>query len=238
MSESREAERATDPGAPAGDAAPAGVAVFDLDGTLTWRDTLLPFLRGYLARHPRRWMRLWRLVPAGVDYLLRGRDRGLLKSRLIRAVLGGESRADIDAWAEQFVHSMRHRGMFRPAALAALAAHRDAGQHLVLLSASPDLYVPRIGALLGVELTLCTEVGWRDGRLDGRLTTPNRHGAEKARCLAALRDRFPGQPFSAYGNSAADIAHLRAAEHGVLVNGNAAARRRAVAAGLDVAEWR
>jgi hypothetical protein len=30
------------------------VALFDLDGTLTWRDTLLPFLAGYLIRHPQQ----------------------------------------------------------------------------------------------------------------------------------------------------------------------------------------
>ena len=43
-------------------------------------------------------------------------------------------------------------------ALAALQVHRAAGDHLVLLSASPDLYVPLIGRLLGFERTLCTEI--------------------------------------------------------------------------------
>ena len=37
------------------------VALFDLDGTLTWRDTLLPFLAGYACRHPTRLLRLWPL---------------------------------------------------------------------------------------------------------------------------------------------------------------------------------
>jgi phosphoserine phosphatase len=40
------------------------LAVFDLDGTLTWNDTLLPFLTGYWWRHPLRWLRAWRLLPA------------------------------------------------------------------------------------------------------------------------------------------------------------------------------
>ena len=36
------------------------VAVFDLDGTLTWHDTLMPFLASFLRRHPGRWFGLWR----------------------------------------------------------------------------------------------------------------------------------------------------------------------------------
>ena len=134
------------------------VALFDLDGTLTWRDTLLPFLGGYVLRHPVRLLRLWRLVPALIGYLARGRDRGRLKSTVIRAVMGGERRDLIEAWAESFVLALEPHRRFRSGALAALQAHRAAGDHLVLLSASPDLYVPRIGRLLGFERTLCTEL--------------------------------------------------------------------------------
>jgi phosphatidylglycerophosphatase C len=213
------------------------VALFDLDGTLTWRDTLVPFLAGYVARHPSRVLRLWRLLPAVVSYLAMKRDRGELKSRIIRAVMGSDARALIDAWADTFVGRSRAAGRFRPAALAALEAHRAAGDHLVLLSASPDLYVPRIGRLLRFERTLCTEVAWDGERLDGRLKTPNRRGEEKSRCLAWLRMQYPDLRVVAYGNSASDLAHLRQADSALLVNGNLAARRLAVHEGVPVADW-
>jgi phosphatidylglycerophosphatase C len=222
------------------------VALFDLDGTLTWHDTLVWFLIGYAARHPARWLRLWQILPASIRYLVLDRDRGLLKSRLIRIVMGGDSRRSIDGWADHFVAALKSRGTFRPAALAALEAHRAAGDHLVLLSASPDLYVPRIGRLLGFERTLCTEVLWRgashgaspgDERLDGALRTPNRHGEEKSRCLAWLRTQYAGVPVIAYGNSASDLPHLQRADRAVLVNGNAHARRSAQALGVPVARW-
>lgn len=218
------------------------VALFDLDGTLTWRDTLLPFLTGYLARHPARWLRLWRLPAAVTRYAAQGRDRGLLKSRIIRLVMGGDSRRSVDAWAEHFVGSLERRGTFRNAALTVLEEHRRAGDHLVLLSASPDLYVPRIGALLGFERTLCTEVAWRDDAgvvcLDGALVTANRRGEEKCRCLAWLRTQYPNMPVVAYGNSDSDLPHLRQADRALLVNGNSAARRAATAAGIPVGDWR
>jgi phosphatidylglycerophosphatase C len=217
------------------------VALFDLDGTLTWRDTLLPFLAGYLARHPMRWLRVVRLPVALLRYALKDKDRGALKSGVIRLVMGGDPRRSVDAWAESFVGSLARRGSFRGAALAVLEGHRRAGDHLVLLSASPDLYVPRIGALLGFERTLCTEVAWHEtagqARLDGSLVTANRRGEEKCRCLAWLRTQYPGVPVVAYGNSASDLPHLRQADRALLVNGNSTARRAAAAAGIAVGDW-
>src|SRR5471030_3089693 len=154
------------------------VALFDLDGTLTWRDTLLPFLCGFLVRRPHKTLGLWRLPFALWSYW-QNRDRGDLKSRVIRMIMGGERRAVVDAWAEAFVGGLKPKRRFRPLGLAVLEAHRAAGDHLVLLSASPDLYVPRIGRLLGFERTLCTEIEWRDDRVDGHLKSPNRRGEEK-----------------------------------------------------------
>jgi phosphatidylglycerophosphatase C len=217
------------------------IAVFDLDGTLTWHDTLLPFLTGYALRHPSRLKSLWRLPLAIAGYLA-APDRGLLKSRAIRAVMGGDRRSTIDAWTHVFVASLKRRQVFRPAALAAVEAHRAAGGHLVLLSASPDLYVPAVGQLLGFERTLCTELEWHhdasdEDRLDGALRTLNRRDAEKSRCLAWLRTQYPKLPVVAYGNSRADIPHLRDADRALLVNGSAAARRSATAAGISVADW-
>ncbi len=217
------------------------VALFDLDGTLTWYDTLLPFLWGYAVRHPARWLRLWRLPVALFLFVARDQDRGLLKSRMILMVMGGEPRGRGDAWAENFVAGLHRRRVFRPAALAMLEEHRIAGDHLVLLSASPDLYVPRIGRLLGFERTLCTEVRWQGppgaDRLDGSLLSPNRRGEEKCRCLAVLRSDYRGLPVVAYGNSDSDLPHLREADRALLVNADARTRRSAAAVGIAVADW-
>jgi phosphatidylglycerophosphatase C len=213
------------------------VAVFDLDGTLTWRDTLLPFLMTYLRRHPQRVLGLWRLPFALGSFLARNRDRGLLKSRVIRMIMGGATRTVIDACADSFADTLKPHHRLRPAALAMLEAHRAAGDHLVLLSASPDLYVPRIGRSLGFERTLCTEIEWRGDRLLGTLKTANRRGAEKLRCLTWLRAQYLDLPIVAYGNSASDLDHMRHADRALLVNGNAAARALAVRWGIPTKNW-
>jgi len=212
------------------------LAVFDLDGTLTWNDTLLPFLTGYWWRHPLRWLRAWRLLPAVAAFLVT-RDRGRFKSRVIQTVMGGAARASIDAWADHFVDAIVLKRCLRPEALATVETHRAAGDRLVLLSASPDLYVPRIGRQLGFEKTLCTEIAWAADRLDGTLLTPNRRGEEKRRCLEALRREYPGLPVVAYGNSGSDLPHMIDAERALLVNADGAARRAANRAGIAVGDW-
>jgi phosphatidylglycerophosphatase C len=217
--------------------APNWVAVFDLDGTLTWRDTLVPFLLGFLRRHPLRAFGLWRLPFALLDYAARSRDRGVLKSRLIRMLMSGATRSEINICADAFVGTLRKQGRLRSAALAALEAHRASGDHLVLLSASPDLYVPQIGAWLGFERTLCTELTWRADRLEGALKTANRRGAEKLRCLIWLRAQYPGLPIVAYGNSASDLDHMRQADRALLVNGSGAARSLAKRWDIPTSDW-
>mgnify|MGYP001087943017 CR=1 FL=1 len=56
------------------------VAVFDLDGTVTRHDTLVPFLVGWAVRHPRHLWRLWRLPFSLSRFALGLSDRGRLKA--------------------------------------------------------------------------------------------------------------------------------------------------------------
>lgn len=212
------------------------IAVFDLDGTVTRRDTFVPYLRGWLRRHPARRRRRATLA-AVIRYLATGRDRGRLKSELLRACMGGAGRAEVDAWSDEFVSGLDAASLC-PGALAAIARHRAAGDRLVLLSASVDLYVPRIGRRLGFDETICTGVAWRDGQLDGGLTTANRRGEEKRRCIDDLRRRYPGAGIAAYGNSCSDLPHLAAVDRPVLVNGGRRAIRAAGRLGVRVEDWR
>ena len=212
------------------------IAVFDLDGTVTRRDTFVPYLRGWLRRHPARKRRL-AVIAALIRYFATGRDRGRLKSDLLRACMGGATRTEVDAWSDEFATRLGGARLC-PGALAAIARHGADGDRLVLLSASVDLYVPKIGRRLGFDETICTGIAWRDGRLDGGLTTPNRRGDEKRRCVEALRQRFPGARIAAYGNSRSDLPHLTAVDQPVLVNGGCRAIRSARRLGLQVEDWR
>jgi phosphatidylglycerophosphatase C len=216
---------------------PARLAIFDLDGTITRRDSFMPYVSGFLRRQPLRTLRLLNAVPVAIGFLLGLVGRGALKSALIRAAFGGVSRQELERWNQLYVPRLLADGLF-PQALQAIAAHRAAGDLLILMSASPDLYVPEVGRRLGFAHTICTGVLWRDDRLDGHLTTLNRRGEEKTRCLEELQRQYPGLPVSAYGNSASDLPHMRRAQAGVLVNGDRGSRHEAANSGIQAVEWR
>jgi phosphatidylglycerophosphatase C len=160
---------------------------FDLDETITRRDTLLPYAMGFLLRH-RPWRVLWlvTVISSVLQFLARRVDEGRVKEAFIKATLGGAKRATLDAWTARFVPKVIANGTFANA-LERIAEHRRRGDYLVLMSASTDIYVPAIAKALGFNETLCTGVRWNGDRLDGALTTPNRKGAEKARCFAQAR---------------------------------------------------
>ena len=211
------------------------IAVFDLDGTITRQDTFLPYLRGWRQRHPRAGFAA-RAFTALLRYPF-DRDRGRLKCSLIRASMGGAMRESVRAWTADFVAGLDPAELC-PGALAAIARHRASGDRLVLLSASVDLYAPDIGRRFGFDETICTEVAWHDGRLDGALVTANRRADEKRRCIEALRARFPGTRLVAYGNARADFDHLAVVDEPVLVNAGPLLRREAEERGFRTDDWR
>ncbi len=193
------------------------IGLFDLDGTITRHDTLVPYILGFCLRRPHRLLGLLRMPWALLRYGLEDRDRGALKRTLIKATLRGASRAEIARWNERWVPRLLRRGV-HPEALKRIEEHREHGDHLVLMSASPDIYVPAIARALRMNETICTGVRWDGMHLDGDLTTPNRRGEEKLRCVQALRERYPGCMIAAYGNSASDLPHMQACERAFLVN--------------------
>jgi len=211
------------------------IAVFDLDGTITHRDTLFPLVLRQLARRPWNLLRLIGVVPGALRYLV-DRDRGALKQSLLRATLRGTPRSTLDAASVAFVRDTIEHRCFREA-LATIRRHRDRGHYLVLMSASVDFYVPEFGRQLGFDQVICTGVAWNGDRLDGTLTTPNRLGAEKTKCLRELVNERHDTEVFAYGNSESDLPHLAAARHGLLVNGSIAARRAAADRGIATADW-
>ncbi|HEV2700679.1 MAG TPA: HAD-IB family hydrolase [Steroidobacteraceae bacterium] len=214
------------------------LVVFDLDGTITYRDTLFPYLTGFLKRSHRSRLRLLRVVPALAAFAIGAADRGAVKSAVIRGSLGGATRQELAAWTQEFVPWVIGPAS-SPAALATIKAHRDAGDHLVLMSASTDLYVPQIARALGFDEVICTGVAFdsRD-RLNGALTTPNRQGAEKVRCFQQLLQQHPGLATVAYGNAGSDLAHLKLADQPRLVNASRRTLRQAAALGIaPYATW-
>lgn len=195
-------------------AAPAHVvAAFDFDGTLTWRDTLGPFLRRLLGTPGYLWL-LFACSPWLVAYVLRLTSNDRAKARLLQVALAGRSVAEVARCARAFVQQ-ELPAQWRPWALQRLVAHQRQGHRCVLVSASTSPYMHLVGESLGVDAVLCTEMEVLDGRYSGRMATPNCHSEEKVRRLQAwLAQQFgDARPeLHAYGDTSGDKPMLRLAQ--------------------------
>jgi phosphatidylglycerophosphatase C len=199
---------------PAADAPPVGVAAFDFDGTLTRRDSLLPYLQRGLG-----WPRfLWAMLlssPWLAAFALRLMSNHRAKARLLKIALGGRTEREIAGWTSTFVRQYLP-AQWQPDMLAHLRRHQELGHACVIVSASPGIYLHEVGRVLGMDAVLCTELATRDGALTGDMATPNCHGPEKVRRLQAwLVARGLQRPvvLHAYGDSSGDVPLLNLADY-------------------------
>jgi phosphatidylglycerophosphatase C len=207
------------------------VAAFDVDGTLTRRDCVVPFLLRLGAG--RLVFGLARRAPSVIAALAR-RDRQRLKVLATSVAVRGRAVADVDQVAAAFAAEIER--WLRDDTVARLNWHRQQGHTVVLVSASYELYLDVLGRALGVDAVLATRLATAldgdsvsdlsgDGATyTGELIGDNCRGPEKLRRLdewLAMRDGIDGGRDGvvlwAYGDSVGDRELLGAADHPVWV---------------------
>jgi HAD superfamily hydrolase (TIGR01490 family) len=187
------------------------VAVFDFDGTLTRRDSLLPFLRR-IAGAWGFWFGIVRLAPWLIAYALRVIPNHRAKRAVLAHFLAGRALADVSESARRF-SVQELNALLRPEAMARLRWHQAQGHRTVLLSASPALYLLPWAGAHGFDAVLGTELAVVEGRLTGDLVGGNCYGPEKVVRLRQLLGDLGALHLYAYGDSRGDRELLAQADH-------------------------
>lgn len=194
------------------------VAAFDVDGTLTTRDCVRPFLERAAGRRRMVISVLRRPVATVVAAARRDRDR--FKEIVVGGSLRGKLIAEVEAIGEQFAQFVLVNWL-RSDTMRRLRWHQRAGHRIVLVSASLAPYLRPLALRLGVDDVLCTDAARSGDRYVGRLAGPNCRAIEKRRRFEEWleQNRWGGAEVWAYGDSAGDRELLDRADHPVWVNG-------------------
>lgn len=198
------------------------IAAFDFDGTLTRRDTLLPFLaRACGPRVLGRTVR--RIAPTAVRARARRlpaelHHRDATKAALLQDLFAGRHGEWLQAEGREYATTLGAK--LRPEMVEQVQWHREAGHELVIVSASLQTYLDPFAASYGFDHVIAVELEVDDdGVLTGQMAGPNVRGPEKAvRLRRWLGDELPEMMW-AYGNSSGDTELLEMADVPVWVAG-------------------
>lgn len=194
-------------------------AIFDLDGTLTTRDSFLAYLLTFGRRH-RRYASLLRTPFRLSAYLGKLIPDHRLKEDLIVDFFSKVDPDVIESHTRWFCESwLPHR--LHPVGNILLEKHRKRGDRVILLSASPDIFVPSVAKSLGIDETVSTRIERLEGMVVGRIIGGNCKGIRKVEALQEyLKASVPPDQSYAYGDSPSDRFVLEWVRYGAWVRRN------------------
>jgi phosphatidylglycerophosphatase C len=197
------------------------VAAFDVDGTITVRDCVRPFLERLGGKRSLA-VALARRPIATLQGAAR-RDRDAIKDVVVGGVFRGRTVAEVEAEGRSFASYVQTR-FLRQDVIERLRWHQTMGHRTVMVSASLRPYLEPLAAALGMERAICTDVlrdAADDGRYGSHLDGGNCRAEQKALRLRAwlAAEGIDDAEIWAYGDSRGDREMLAMAHHPVWVAG-------------------
>ena len=217
----------------------AQLVVFDFDHTLYYGDSGSHLFAWLIRRNPLRMLAAVLITPLfGPLVALLPTRRFGISGYVWIATFGLHRAREFNGIIDQYVraHEPAIRARLLPRALDVFAAHRRAGDRVVVATGAPPELARAILAFVAHQdvPVVGSEVGPRLGAMGA---TRHCHNEEKMRML---RERGYGAIAIAYSDSTADLPLLRAAQAPVVVNpkhSRVAYFRRVLPAGTRILNW-
>lgn len=196
------------------------VALFDFDGTLTLRDTLPLYIRhatgltGLLHSIFVTFPSLVVLACAGWKSVW-GIDAHSTKERLLKRCFAGKTIEQVDSTARSFIPVIS--SVIAPQVLNRMQWHIAHGHRVVIVSASPAVWVEPWAMAHGCHSVIATQLAVCNGKYTGLFQGNNCNGEEKVQRIAHT---YPRSQYHiiAYGNSSGDIPMLLYAHEAYMCN--------------------
>lgn len=188
----------------------AGLALFDFDGTITRKDSLLEFLK-YKAGSFGFYKGMFLHLPDLFYFMLVKKEGWRAKRKVIRYFLGGYTKEEMLDLGKRFSSEVLPE-IVEPTALEKIKWHQKEGHRVIIVSASLDIWLKPWTDNHGIEL-ICTHLDYVNDQVTGKFANPNCNGLEKVIRIKALLNINDYEPIYAYGNSQGDMPMLNVADY-------------------------
>ncbi len=178
-----------------------GLALFDFDGTITTKDSLVEFIK-YAVGTTNYYLGLARLSPMLMGYTLKLIPNHTAKERLIGYFFGGYDSNKFRELSDRYALE-KIDDILRDKAIERIRYHKQRGDRVVVVSASIECWIDKWAKSQDIEL-IATKLEHRDGKVTGRFATPNCYGVEKVNRIRERLDIEEYQSIDAYGDSSGD----------------------------------
>lgn len=184
------------------------LALFDFDGTITHKDTLIHFIRFTKGRSRLFWGML-RMLPVLFLNRLGIISNAKAKEKLMSHFFRNMNYAEFKRFGERFCKE-KLPSILRPSAIEKINWHQSKLHRVVLVSASIQEWISPWAEQFGIEW-ITTEMEVKDNRLTGRFSTPNCNGREKVNRIKQYLNIDQYTLIYAYGDTRGDKAMLEIA---------------------------
>ena len=187
------------------------IAVFDFDGTLTTRDTLIEFIR-FAFGSTRTYLGFLLYSPMILLMMLGIMDNNRCKELLLSHFFKGMEYSRFQQLGKEFANIVP--SFLRTEMVEQLKEHLQSGADVYVISASVEEWVKPFCMTLGVNDVLATRLAVdANGLLTGKYNGKNCHGEEKVNRLKLVAPARNTYKLYAYGDSSGDSNMFAFADH-------------------------
>lgn len=178
------------------------IAAFDFDGTITYKDTLLEFIR-FTKGGKKLYLGLIRFFPYIILMKFKLYPNWKLKESFFSYYYKGVSIYQFNDWCEKFSNNISK--IIRPKAITAIDNHIKNEDTIVIISASIENWIIPWANKIGFNNVIATKIEIdKTGKLTGKFLSKNCYGLEKVIRLTELYPNKENYELVAYGDSNGD----------------------------------
>ena len=196
------------------------LAIFDVDFTITNKETLLEFFKFILKKDSKNIKYIQRVIVSGLLYGIKVYDEKKVKEAFLKFI-DGINEKDLKDLVKSY-YDERLTSILYKDAIDKIKELKEMGYKIYLISASPEFYLNEFYAIKEVDMIIGTRFHFNDGKFARKMLGANCKGEEKVkRLMEVLKEKNIEVDFKnslMFSDSLSDRPLLDLVGNGYLIN--------------------